>query len=123
MNMFVFIFFHVGWLQTYNTDYQVPDSAGTATAILSGIKTKSGIIGLDDSAMRYDCDSSKGAEIDSVFDMAVGQGRQPIHIILSSLEDIFSIFQFPYPRLEPTLIILQHCLAAESAHIQDGPHS
>ena len=28
--------------KTYNTDYQVADSAGTATAYLSGVKTTSG---------------------------------------------------------------------------------
>jgi hypothetical protein len=31
----------IGMTQTYNTDYQVPDSAGTATAFLSGTSTTS----------------------------------------------------------------------------------
>ncbi|XP_077988500.1 alkaline phosphatase-like [Glandiceps talaboti] len=62
-------------IKTYNTDYQVPDSSGTATAILSGIKTKSGVVGVDDSALRYDCDSTKGAEIDSVFKIASIAGK------------------------------------------------
>jgi alkaline phosphatase len=31
----------IGMSQTYNTDYQVPDSAGTATAFLSGTSTTS----------------------------------------------------------------------------------
>jgi alkaline phosphatase len=33
--------------QTYNTDYQVPDSAGTATAIFSGVKTRMAVLGID----------------------------------------------------------------------------
>jgi alkaline phosphatase len=37
---------HVALAKTYNTDSQVPDSAGTATALLSGIKTSLGSVGL-----------------------------------------------------------------------------
>lgn len=32
--------------QTYNTDTQVPDSAGTATALFSGVKTRAGMVSL-----------------------------------------------------------------------------
>lgn len=38
---------HLGMSKTYNTDKQVPDSAGTATALFSGIKTKLGAICLN----------------------------------------------------------------------------
>ena len=34
-----------GLIKTYNTDKQVPDSAGTATALFSGVKTRSGMLG------------------------------------------------------------------------------
>lgn len=44
------LFPNIGLSRTYNTDKQVPDSAGTATAIFSGIKTKTGVLGLDDTA-------------------------------------------------------------------------
>ncbi len=37
---------HVALLKTYNTNQQVPDSAGSMTAIMSGLKTKAGLIGL-----------------------------------------------------------------------------
>lgn len=37
---------HVALAKTYNTDNQVPDSAATATALLSGIKTSLGAVGL-----------------------------------------------------------------------------
>ena len=42
--------------KTYNTDYQTPDSAGTATAYLNGVKTRRGNDGdmnnLDKSSLR-----------------------------------------------------------------------
>lgn len=38
---------HLGLSKTYNTDKQVPDSAGTATALFTGIKTKLGALCLN----------------------------------------------------------------------------
>lgn len=38
---------HLGMSKTYNIDKQVPDSAGTATALFTGIKTKLGVICLN----------------------------------------------------------------------------
>jgi len=47
-----------GLAKTYNTDFQVPDSAGTATALFSGVKTGMGILGLD-AATKYNvCDAT-----------------------------------------------------------------
>ncbi|PIK58321.1 hypothetical protein BSL78_04762, partial [Apostichopus japonicus] len=46
---------YVALSKTYNTDRQVPDSAGTGTAYLTGVKTKFGTIGFDDGIVRYDC--------------------------------------------------------------------
>lgn len=40
-------FENTGFSKTYNTDQQVPDSAGTATAMFTGVKTKHGFIGVD----------------------------------------------------------------------------
>jgi alkaline phosphatase len=42
---------HVALVKTYDTNQQVPDSAGTATAILTGVKTRAGVIDLDASAL------------------------------------------------------------------------
>lgn len=44
--------------QTYNVDKQVPDSAGTATAIFSGVKSRYKVIGLDVKASFNSCDST-----------------------------------------------------------------
>ncbi|KAL6259277.1 hypothetical protein P5V15_009195 [Pogonomyrmex californicus] len=47
---------YTGLAKTYNVDKQVPDSAGTATAIFSGVKTKYRLIGLDARAQYNKCD-------------------------------------------------------------------
>ncbi|XP_030842571.1 alkaline phosphatase [Strongylocentrotus purpuratus] len=66
---------HVGLIKTYNTDAQVPDSAGTATAFFSGIKTKSGVVGIDDRVEYADCESGVGGEVDSVLVNAHNIGK------------------------------------------------
>lgn len=43
-----------GFSKTYNTDSQTPDSAGTMTAIATGVKTRMGVIGESDTP-RADC--------------------------------------------------------------------
>ena len=48
-------FLNVALVKTYNTDAQVPDSAGTATAIHSGVKTRIGMLGIGPEAPRGDC--------------------------------------------------------------------
>jgi alkaline phosphatase len=40
--------------KTYNTNQQVPDSAGTMTAIVTGAKTRAGVLSLDEHATRGD---------------------------------------------------------------------
>ena len=48
-------FKNVALVKTYNTDAQVADSAGTATAIHSGVKTRIGMLGIGPEADRGDC--------------------------------------------------------------------
>ena len=52
-------FDNVALVKTYNTDAQVPDSAGTATAIHSGSKTRIGMLGVGPQAMQSDCDAAR----------------------------------------------------------------
>ncbi|XP_014677892.1 PREDICTED: alkaline phosphatase, tissue-nonspecific isozyme-like [Priapulus caudatus] len=67
---------HCGFAKTYNTDYQVPDSAGTATAYLCGVKAKQGTVGLDDTVVkRGDCGSSALAEVSSIAAWAQAEGK------------------------------------------------
>lgn len=51
-------FDNVALVKTYNTNAQVPDSAGTATAMHSGEKTKIGVLGVSDGVTRGDCASA-----------------------------------------------------------------
>lgn len=46
---------HVALVKTYNTNAQVPDSAGTATAIHSGLKTRIGVLGIGPEATKGIC--------------------------------------------------------------------
>ncbi len=66
---------HVALSKTYNTDMQTPDSAGTATAMLTGVKTKSGVININQNVRRGECSSVKGNELESFFTSAGKQGK------------------------------------------------
>ena len=46
---------HLALIKTYNTNAQVPDSAGTITAITTGEKTRIGVLGVNGSVQRDDC--------------------------------------------------------------------
>ncbi|MCB1809020.1 MAG: alkaline phosphatase [Candidatus Competibacteraceae bacterium] len=60
--------------KTYNTNQQVADSAGTATAFMSGVKAKAGVIGVSDKSLRADCESSKEAHVASALELAETAG-------------------------------------------------
>lgn len=61
--------------KTYNVDRQVPDSAGTATAYLCGVKANYQTIGLS-AAARYDqCNTTQGNEVISVMNRAKKAGK------------------------------------------------
>lgn len=61
--------------KTYSIDSQVTDSAGTATAFLSGVKTRSGIIGLDGRAESKKCNGSFAYKVDSILKWAHLAGK------------------------------------------------
>eukprot|EP00088_Acartia_fossae_P033969 TRINITY_DN3484_c0_g1_i2.p1 TRINITY_DN3484_c0_g1~~TRINITY_DN3484_c0_g1_i2.p1 ORF type:complete len:555 (-),score=49.68 TRINITY_DN3484_c0_g1_i2:22-1653(-) len=67
-----------GLIKTYNTDHQVPDSAGTATAILSGVKTSMGVLGVDSTVPFDTCDKEQLREgsIPCIKDWAVKKGAK-----------------------------------------------
>ncbi|XP_046985185.1 alkaline phosphatase-like isoform X1 [Schistocerca americana] len=49
---------HMGLLKTYNADRMVPDSASTATALFSGVKTNFKVVGVDQHVNYTDCAAS-----------------------------------------------------------------
>lgn len=67
-------FDHVALVKTYNTNAQVPDSAGTASAMNTGLKTQIGFLGIGPEAKRGDCASGKGHELPLIGDQAKARG-------------------------------------------------
>ncbi|XP_068171727.1 alkaline phosphatase, tissue-nonspecific isozyme isoform X2 [Antennarius striatus] len=61
--------------KTYNTDAQVPDSAGTATAFLCGVKANEGTVGVSASAVRSQCNTTRGNEVTSILKWAKDAGK------------------------------------------------
>lgn len=61
-------------IKTYNTNQQTPDSAGTMTAMVTGVKTRAGVLNIAPDALRADCASSKGRELTTLFEYAEAQG-------------------------------------------------
>ncbi len=61
---------YVALSKTYNTNQQTPDSAGTMTAMMTGIKSKAGVISVNQNVFRGDCASSKGNEITTFLEQA-----------------------------------------------------
>jgi alkaline phosphatase len=60
--------------RTYNTDYQTPDSAGTMTAIATGVKTRLGVIGIGPAAHRGNCAEADANPLLSIVELAESAG-------------------------------------------------
>jgi alkaline phosphatase len=61
---------HTAFSKTYNTDRQTPDSAGTMTAMVTGVKTFAGALSVDQHARYGDCESAQGRELVTLLDIA-----------------------------------------------------
>ncbi|XP_072047534.1 alkaline phosphatase-like isoform X1 [Amphiura filiformis] len=68
-------FSSVGLSKTYNTNKQTPDSAGTATALFCGVKTKAKVIAVDDQVEYGNCSSIANASVDSVMTQSQRAGK------------------------------------------------
>ncbi|KFQ36881.1 Alkaline phosphatase, tissue-nonspecific isozyme, partial [Mesitornis unicolor] len=66
---------HVALAKTYNTNAQVPDSAGTATAYLCGVKANEGTVGVSAGVTRDRCNTTKGQEVTSILRWAKDEGK------------------------------------------------
>lgn len=64
-------------MQTYSVDFQIPDSAATATAYLCGVKTNLNTIGVSAAARNGICKSQKGNEVTSILKWAKDAGKDP----------------------------------------------
>ncbi|XP_060115385.1 alkaline phosphatase, tissue-nonspecific isozyme [Heteronotia binoei] len=61
--------------KTYNTNAQVPDSAGTATAYLCGVKANEGTVGVSAAVTRSQCNTTAGNEVTSILKWAKEAGK------------------------------------------------
>ncbi|XP_068601826.1 alkaline phosphatase, tissue-nonspecific isozyme [Brachionichthys hirsutus] len=65
----------VGLAKTYSVDFQIADSAATATAYLCGVKTNLNTIGVSAAARNGICKSQKGNEVTSILKWAKDAGK------------------------------------------------
>ncbi|MBX2833265.1 MAG: alkaline phosphatase [Rhodospirillales bacterium] len=66
---------YLALVKTYNTNAQTPDSAGTGTAMMAGVKTKAGVLGVNANAVRGDCSTVAGNELASISDILAAEGK------------------------------------------------
>lgn len=66
---------YLALVKTYNTNAQTPDSAGTATAMNTGVKTKAGIIGLSDKARRSKFEDVQAATVTNFAELMSAKGK------------------------------------------------
>ncbi len=65
---------HTALSKTYNTDTQTPDSAGTMTAMASGVKTRTGVLGIGQEPRLGDCPGALRSQMLSLWELAAGTG-------------------------------------------------
>ncbi|WP_428675251.1 alkaline phosphatase [Roseibium sp.] len=66
---------HLALAKTYNVNAQTPDSAGTGTAMHTGVKTKAGVIGVDETLNRGDCSQVEAATIANAAEVFSAMGK------------------------------------------------
>lgn len=62
--------------KTYNTNQQVSDSAGTATAMYTGVKTSAGVLGVGPEVVRGDCAATETGSLETFWDAASEAGMK-----------------------------------------------
>jgi len=78
---------HTALVKTYSVDAQGADPAGSATAIMSGVKANAGTLGMDADAVRGDCASTDGNRLISALELAELKGIATGIVSTGSLTD------------------------------------
>jgi alkaline phosphatase len=60
--------------KTYNVDSQTPDSAGTMSAMATGVKTRIGVLSIGQSARKGDCAGALAAPMLTLWELAASRG-------------------------------------------------
>ena len=66
---------HLALVKTYNVNAQTPDSAGTGTAMMSGVKTKAGVLNVNENVSRGDCATLEGNTVTPITRMMSDAGK------------------------------------------------
>ena len=62
--------------RTYNTNAQTPDSAGTMSAIATGVKTRMGVLSIGQDAPRNDCAAALKSPMLTLWQLAAASGMR-----------------------------------------------
>jgi len=65
----------VALIKVYNTNQQTPDSSGTMTAIVTGEKTRAGVVSVDASVDRGDFSRANAHRLETIVEIAEDRGR------------------------------------------------
>lgn len=65
----------VALVKTYNTNQQVPDSAGTASAMHTGVKTRAGVVGVGPASHRGNCKEAQANKLETLGEIAKLRGK------------------------------------------------
>ncbi|RJP35908.1 MAG: alkaline phosphatase [Phycisphaerales bacterium] len=65
---------YLALVKTYNTDAQTPDSAGTMTAMMTGAKTRAGVIGVDQAVVRGQVEPVARNRLQTLLELAETRG-------------------------------------------------
>ncbi|GAB2512597.1 alkaline phosphatase [Lysobacter humi (ex Lee et al. 2017)] len=65
---------HTALSKTYNTDSQTPDSAGTMTAMATGVKTRAAVLSIGPQAARGNCAQARNAPLATLWELATQAG-------------------------------------------------
>jgi len=65
---------NVALVKTYNVNQQVPDSAGSMSAMATGIKTDAGVLSVNQSVSRGDCSTQSGNQVMTFLERAEMRG-------------------------------------------------
>ena len=66
---------HLALVKTYNVNAQTPDSAGTGTAMHAGVKTKAGVIGVDETVERGNCAQVEAGKVTPITKLMSDAGK------------------------------------------------
>jgi alkaline phosphatase len=65
---------YTAFSKTYEVDFQVAESAGTMTAMMTGAKTRAGVLGVDESVKRDDFASAAAGSLPTLLERAEDRG-------------------------------------------------